>query len=231
MSGPLTETSKALTWSYDRRDDRIRTCDPLTPRSTQPCSSAFDLRCDPVGNGAVGAGLSSALSSPLSSVNRSGLALVLRYPLLILTRLLDVAGGVSDDLGRWGPCGVPSTWRSPKHGSPGAALDGTGTGVVSLCPRAAVWSPSGKVDGMPHPAGRPATAVFGSAILETCRGAGGERPRLVPSNLVSGLARGTNLQASDYQDSAGHGRAARLVSADTSRRYVLVLDVSVVLGR
>jgi hypothetical protein len=33
MSGPLTETSKALTWSYDRRDDRIRTCDPLTPRT------------------------------------------------------------------------------------------------------------------------------------------------------------------------------------------------------
>jgi hypothetical protein len=67
MSGPLTETSNALTWSYDRRDDRIRTCDPLTPRSTQPCRSADDLRRDRASFSAAGAGLSSALSSPLSS--------------------------------------------------------------------------------------------------------------------------------------------------------------------
>jgi hypothetical protein len=40
---------------------------PLTPRSAQPCSPAFDLRRDLASQGAVGAGLSSALSSPLSS--------------------------------------------------------------------------------------------------------------------------------------------------------------------
>jgi hypothetical protein len=68
MSGPLTETSKALTWSYDRRDDRIRTCDPLTPRSTQPCSPALKLPRDQLSHGAGGARLSPALSSPLSSL-------------------------------------------------------------------------------------------------------------------------------------------------------------------
>jgi hypothetical protein len=59
---------------------------------------------------------------------------------------------------------------------------------------------------------------------------GGERPRLAPQNLVTGSAQGTNLRASDYQKplpvSAGHDRTVRLVSADNSRRYVLVPDVS-----
>ena len=41
--------------------------DPLTPRSTRTCSLALDLRRNQLAHGAAGAGLSSALSSLLSS--------------------------------------------------------------------------------------------------------------------------------------------------------------------
>ncbi len=59
---------------------------------------------------------------------------------------------------------------------------------------------------------------------------GGERPQLVPLNLVSGSAQDANLLASDYQnplqDSAGHDRTVRLASADISGRYVLMREVT-----
>jgi hypothetical protein len=58
---------------------------------------------------------------------------------------------------------------------------------------------------------------------------GGERPRRF-HYLCPGPALDANLLTSDYQDplpdSAGHARTGRLASADTSRRYVLVPDVS-----
>jgi hypothetical protein len=36
-------------------------------------------------------------------------------------------------------CGVPSTWHRPTTRQPGAALDGTATCTVRLCPRAGLW--------------------------------------------------------------------------------------------
>ncbi len=50
------------------RDDQCGS--PVDPRSAQPCSPGVDMHCDPVGDGAVGAGLSSTLSSPLWSAHR-----------------------------------------------------------------------------------------------------------------------------------------------------------------
>jgi hypothetical protein len=54
----------------------------MTPRSTQPISPALDLRRDQLSDGAASAGLSSALSSPLSSNSPPGWARSApRYPL------------------------------------------------------------------------------------------------------------------------------------------------------
>jgi hypothetical protein len=62
---------------------------------------------------------------------------------------------------------------------------------------------------------------------------GGERPQWVSLNLVSGSAH-ANLLAGDYQellpDSAGDDRIVRLASADSTRRYALVPDVSGYFG-
>jgi hypothetical protein len=59
---------------------------------------------------------------------------------------------------------------------------------------------------------------------------GGKFTQLVPLNLISRSAQDANLRASNYRDplpdSAGRDRTVRLVSADISRRYVLVPDVS-----
>jgi hypothetical protein len=92
-----------------------------------------------------------------------------------------------------GPCGVPSTWRSPTTRQPGGSPR---RGPAPASYRSALGLPCGSPQGRSmgchtlladlsqqcsdRPSWRPAGVR------------GGERPRLVPSNLVSGLARGTS---------------------------------------
>ena len=73
---------------------------------------------------------------------------------------------------------------------------------------------------MPHLTPGPCLGLAGAlAILEACRGAGGERPRLAPHDLTSGSVQSANLRSSDYQDplpnNAGHAQTVRLASSDT----------------
>jgi hypothetical protein len=71
-------TGTRLGWSAARACLPQAVCDPLTPRSRQPCSPAFKLPRDQLSHGAGRAGLSPALSSPLSSLEiGQGLAALL----------------------------------------------------------------------------------------------------------------------------------------------------------
>ena len=92
--------------------------------------------------------------------------------------------------------GIPSAWRSPTtrcprgntppHRRPSLACLPLGHRVVAL----------GEVDGMPSPI----AARLNARVSPSRRSAGvrgGERPQLVPSNLVSGSAQDANLRSSD----------------------------------
>ena len=76
---------------------------------------------------------------------------------------------ITDDLARWGSCGVPSTWRSPTTRQPG------GSPQQNRCVRCPALPPGWRVvalwevDGMPHPA-HPVLPQWFSwlAILEAC---------------------------------------------------------------
>jgi hypothetical protein len=77
-------------------------------------------------------------------------------------------------------------------------------------------TPSAELDArVSHPGGLP--------------GCGAASARVGYAELVSGSAQDANLRASDYQkllpDGAGHDGTPLLTSSDTSRQYVLVLDV------
>lgn len=113
-------------------------------------SPARDLRHNSAPQGAVGAGLSSTLSSSLSSARRRVLALLPRHSPPEAPRY---DGGVIDDLARWGSC-IPSAWRQPdraaSRGQPSAQLARASSGSAPRCRAVAL----GEVGGMPHPARR-----------------------------------------------------------------------------
>jgi hypothetical protein len=69
-------------------------------------------------------------------------------------------------------------------------------------PRGTAWEPQGGSIWDATPAHSPTHAGLDACevILEICQGTGrGERPRLVPPNLISDSAQDTNLRPSDYQ--------------------------------
>ena len=81
---------------------------------------------------------------------------------------------------------------------------------------------------MPHPP--PAADLDARVSHRTPAGVrGGERPQLVPPNLVSGSAEDANLPASDYQkrlqDNTDQFWTSRVRSPDASGRCELVLDI------
>jgi hypothetical protein len=207
----------------------IAASDPLSPRSMQPCSSGFDLRCDPVGNGAVGAGLSSALSSPLSSAHRPNLALVLRHPPLIFEV---PRRSRRSFLRSWtlGPVWRPVDLAQPDHTAAwGQPSTGPAPASYRSAPGQPCGSPQGRSMGCHTLRAHLPTQCWDRPSRRPAGVRGGERPQSVPSIPVSGLARRTNLRASDYQkplpDSAGHDGTLSLTSSDTSRQYVLAPNV------
>jgi hypothetical protein len=78
----------------------------------------------------------------------------------------------------------------------------------------------------PHPSAGLDTRASHPGGLPGC---GAASARVGSLNLASGSAQDANLPTSDYQepqpDGAGYDRTLHLISADTSRRYVLVPDV------
>jgi hypothetical protein len=146
------------------------------------------------------------LSSLLSLVHRQDLTLFLipLYPDQALQR----GDVITDDLARWGSCGIPSIWRSPTTRQPG------GSPRPNRCVRRQALPPGcrvvalGEVDGMPHPAhpgsaaavlvarssrrsARPARAPFGSCwrwrCVWRCSVAGRTSARVLVVGMAGGL--------------------------------------------
>jgi hypothetical protein len=85
--------------------------------------------------------------------------------------LLDVrrpGDGPGVDLGRWGSCGIPSTWHSPTTRHPGGNLrQNRRVHRLALPPGCRVVALR-EVDGMPHPAHPPSRSNFEAGIPEIC---------------------------------------------------------------